>query len=409
MWRTLELPSSTTIDWNILREEKVFLYRRIADQQRAVLAVGVKAWVKAPLFDGSGNADDWYFAALTYEWMQPGGASTVPNAEADASVWFVPQWVVEWKGDEVSLHTNGEHDPITAAQAERLLGTMPPCLRASALMWQVRTNRTSYLQKVGVLLDHIQRGDIYEINYCTERRALDPSFDPFCSFHRLLSASQAPFAGFYRNGDRFALCASPERFLAIEGRSIKGQPMKGTRKRSSDPQEDERLAIELAADPKERSENIMALDVMRNDLSRVAASRSVRVVDLCKVVNHAHVHQMISTVKAELSDEHTPLDALLAAFPMASMTGAPKLRAMQLIEHAEDGPRGLFSGTLGFFAPDGTGDFNVVIRTAMFDASTGELAIRTGSAITALCEPEREWEECELKAHSVIEAMRNVE
>ena len=184
--------------------------------------------------------------------------------------------------------------------------------------------------------------------------------------------------------------------------------MKGTRPRSLDPMKDRALALELAADPKERSENIMALDVMRNDLSRIAASRTVIVDALCEVIPFPHVHQMISTVSATLGEGYTPYDAVRASFPMASMTGAPKIRAMQLIESAELGTRGLFSGSLGFFAPDGTVDLKVVIRTALFDADQERISLRTGSAITARCEPEREWEECTLKARSVIEALDHV-
>lgn len=150
----------------------------------------------------------------------------------------------------------------------------------------------------------------------------------------------------------------------------------------------------------------MALDVARHDLSKIAASRSVNVEELCAVHPHAHVHQMTSTVSAKIKEGITPIEVARSAFPMASMTGAPKIRAMQLIDETEDGPRGLFSGTLGFFAPDGSADLNVVIRTAFYDAATDRISIKTGSALTAACDLKMEWEECELKARSVINALQ---
>ena len=183
--------------------------------------------------------------------------------------------------------------------------------------------------------------------------------------------------------------------------------MKGTRPRSTDAATDREAAQELANDTKERSENIMALDVMRHDLSRIAASGTVKVTELCAVRSYPRVHQMVSTVEATIRHGLEPMDVLRATFPMASMTGAPKVRAMELINEVEEGPRGLFSGSFGFFAPDGTGDFNVVIRTVLFNASSGRLSLTTGSAITAQCLPEQEYEECQVKARSVIDALRH--
>ncbi|HRH36894.1 MAG TPA: anthranilate synthase component I family protein, partial [Flavobacteriales bacterium] len=277
--------------------------------------------------------------------------------------------------------------------------------RMPSIEWECRTARESYLDQVAALLRHIQRGDIYEVNYCIKRVAKDPGFDPFISFERLMRNTDAPFAGFLRMGDRFALCMSPERFLNFRGGKVKGEPMKGTRRRGVDPAEDDLMKHELQNDPKERSENIMAVDVMRNDLSQVAAPNSVQVTELCAVRTYPKVHQMVTTIEADLQPARSQFDAVRAAFPMASMTGAPKYRAMQLIEAAEDQQRGLYSGTMGFFAPDGTADLNVVIRTVLFNASSGELSLSTGSALTALCDPQQEWEECEVKALSVINAL----
>jgi para-aminobenzoate synthetase component 1 len=169
--------------------------------------------------------------------------------------------------------------------------------------------------------------------------------------------------------------------------------------------EDRALLEELAADPKERSENIMALDVARNDISRIAAPGSVQVDELCAVKSYPSVHQMVSTASARLRAGVSPMDILRATFPMASMTGAPKVRAMQLIDEVEDMRRGLFSGTMGFFLPDGTADLNVVIRTVTWDAASGKASLISGGAITAASDPDQEFAECEHKARSVLNAL----
>jgi para-aminobenzoate synthetase component 1 len=171
--------------------------------------------------------------------------------------------------------------------------------------------------------------------------------------------------------------------------------------------EDERLRQELMSDAKERSENIMALDVMRHDLSRIARPGSVRVEALCAVRSYPRVHQLVSTVSARRAERFTAFDVARIAFPMASMTGAPKARAMELIQEAERGGRGLFSGSLGYFAPNGEADLNVVIRAVLFNMANGHASLRTGSALTARCVPALEWEECEVKARSVIEALEH--
>jgi para-aminobenzoate synthetase component 1 len=287
---------------------------------------------------------------------------------------------------------------------EELLSPPAPLAPVLPATWTRTTSRERYLAQVQTLLDHIQQGDIYEVNYCTQRTAVLEKFDPFTAFAKLLAHADAPFSAVLRDGDRFALCASPERFLRIEGDRVISQPMKGTRPRGMSRTEDSALAWELASDPKERSENIMALDVSRNDLSRIAASGSVKVEELCAVKSYPNVHQLVSTVEALIRPGVSPMDVLRATFPMASMTGAPKLRAMQLIDEVEDMRRGLFSGTIGFFLPDGTADLNVVIRTVTYDVSTGRAALISGGAITAASIPEQEFAECELKARSVLKA-----
>lgn len=403
---TIELGELPHIDWGILRGEERFLFRRMADQDRAILAIGSIGSGTAPRFRPHGAVEDWTCVALDYEWKDDLFSSAVDGSEH--ITWWTPRWVVEWRGRSVRLHVVvGEEAEVRDWAARAFNGSPPATDDGPFIAWKEHTTKADHVERVERLMAHIQRGDIYEVNYCTTRTAHCPQFDPFHAFAILLARSQAPFAAFHGHGEKYALCASPERYLAFHGRRVVGEPMKGTRPRHPDPEQDHALALELAADPKERSENVMALDVMRHDLSRIAQSRSVKVEELCAVRSYPRVHQLVSTVSAVMRDDTSPLDVLRATFPMASMTGAPKLRAMQLIEQVEDAPRGPFSGSFGFFAPDGTGDFNVVIRTVLFNARTGSLSLSTGSAITAQCDSEREFDECQVKARSVIDALRH--
>jgi para-aminobenzoate synthetase component 1 len=199
--------------------------------------------------------------------------------------------------------------------------------------------------------------------------------------------------------------ASPERFLKKTGTFIIGQPMKGTNRRDKDMEIDRMLRRQLMEDPKERAENIMIVDLMRNDLSKTALKGTVKVVELCGVYPFTHWHQMISTVSSRVPDLCNPLDILLSAFPMGSMTGAPKVRALQLIEEYEMTKRGLFSGALGYFSPEGDFDFSVVIRSILYNSLNKYLSFQTGGAITALSVPGKEYQECLLKARGIMSVL----
>ena len=394
-----------------LRGQATFLYRRIADRDHEVVGVGEVNSGPEPVFAADGRAWDWTFGRLGYDaweeiherWGRHG-----QNGPFSASHWFVPRWVIERQGEEGFLHVLAGDEEPGQAFAERLFRQVAPASPQRSLQWHGRTSRQQYIAAAEQFLRHIHRGDIYEVNYCIERTANDPEFDPFTAFAELQKGTEAPFSAFYHHEEQFVLCASPERFLHFEGTRVTAEPMKGTRPRGRSMAEDDQLQRELATNEKERSENIMAVDVMRNDLSRTAAPGSVRVLELCGVRSYPRVHQLVSTIVSERKATVSPWEVVRAAFPMASMTGAPKLRAMELIDAAEERPRGLYSGTLGFFAPDGTGDLNVVIRTILFNSSTGNLSLTTGSALTALCDPEQEWEECAVKARSVLHAIGHV-
>jgi len=265
-------------------------------------------------------------------------------------------------------------------------------------------SKTEYLARVKSLLGHIQRGDIYEINFCQGFSALNPDFNPAKSFLKLSELTDAPFGVLYKYSDAWLICGSPERYISRTNNMLTSQPIKGTRRRSEDADLDERLKEDLNNDPKERAENVMIVDLVRNDLSRIALPGSVEVSELFGIYTFKTVHQMISTVRCKVSSETTFAEILHNTFPMGSMTGAPKRRAIELAEQHETQSRGMYSGTVGVISPDSDFDFNVVIRSITWNAKTGYLSVMAGSAITSLSDPEAEYEECMLK----LEAMRRV-
>ncbi|WP_313777829.1 anthranilate synthase component I family protein [Flagellimonas meishanensis] len=268
----------------------------------------------------------------------------------------------------------------------------------------LRVHKDAYFEKVARLLEHIHRGDLYEANLCQEFYATDTEIDPWQTYFRLNEISRPPFAAFMRLGERYLMCASPERYLRKMGQNVISQPIKGTSRRGNNGKEDEALRIALSMDEKERAENIMITDLVRNDLSKSALKGSVLVEELCRVYTYKQVHQMISTVISKVAKEKNPLEIIKQTFPMGSMTGAPKISAMKIIEKLEETKRGLYSGAVGYFAPNGDFDFNVVIRSILYNAAEKYVSFSVGSAITSKSNPEKEYQECLLKA----KAMRSV-
>ena len=210
-----------------------------------------------------------------------------------------------------------------------------------------------------------------------------------------------------RLGNLYALSASPERYISKNGNEVISQPIKGTAKRLSDEMEDEKLRLHLENDQKERSENIMITDLVRNDLSKFANKGSVKVDELCNIYSFKQVHQLISTVTCQVDKSLSPVYMIRETFPMGSMTGAPKISAMNIIEELEDSKRGLYSGAVGYFNPRGDFDFNVVIRSILYNTLNNYVSFSVGSAITAKSIPENEYEECLIKAKAMREALEN--
>jgi para-aminobenzoate synthetase component 1 len=270
---------------------------------------------------------------------------------------------------------------------------------------QARLQKNQYLKKVNALMQHIQLGDIYEVNFCMEFYVENIALKPFELFRKYNALSKAPMACYVKYNHLHLIGGSPERFLKKTGNVLLSQPIKGTRKRSSDPVEDARLKLELQNDPKERAENVMIVDLVRNDLSRIAERGSVKVQELCGIYGFEQVYQSISTIACTLDQQVRFKDIVHALFPMGSMTGAPKIRAMQLIEQYETTKRQWYSGSTGYILPNGDFDLNVIIRSMVYDEKNKYLSFEVGSAITAGSQPEQEYEECLVKARAMVKAL----
>jgi para-aminobenzoate synthetase component 1 len=270
---------------------------------------------------------------------------------------------------------------------------------------QQRISKENYLEKASKILEHIHRGDIYEANFCMEFFVENTTINPLEKFLKLNEISKSPLAVYFKNNKQFLLSASPERYLKKEGELLISQPIKGTAKKFQDSLEDEKSKKELASDPKERAENIMVSDLVRNDLSRTAQKGSVKVEELCGIYSFEQVHQMISTITSKLDTQYTAVDAIKTTFPMGSMTGTPKVSVLKIIEELEETKRGLYSGAVGYFAPNSDFDFNVVIRSILYNQERNYVSFSVGSAITSQSVPEREYEECLLKAKAMREVL----
>jgi len=268
-----------------------------------------------------------------------------------------------------------------------------------------RITKNEYIETIHAIKEHLQIGDIYEMNYCQEFYVEHVDIDPVVLFSKLNHMSKAPFSSFYRINNNFCLCASPERFLKKEGNRIISQPIKGTIKRLSDNLLDRNQKKKLLSSSKDFSENVMIVDLVRNDFSRICKKKSVHVDELAALYTYTDVHHLISTISCELDSQKHLVDAIKLSFPMGSMTGAPKIKSMQLIEKYETTLRGLYSGAIGYIKPNKDFDFNVVIRSVFYNQQSRYLSFMVGGAITIDSDPELEYEECLAKAKSIFKVL----
>ena len=350
---------------------------------------------------------DWLFGYLAYDLKNDVEALKSDNFDGlhfPDLFFFQPKKLFFLKGNLLEIQYLRMCDDEIESDFEEIKQCSVFSVQSSNVQIKQRISKENYLSKVNKMLDHIHRGDIYEANFCMEFYA-ETDINPLDKYFLLNDISKPPFATFLKNNNHFLLSATPERYLKKEGNKIISQPIKGTSKRYLDNNEDEISKNNLASDPKERSENIMITDLVRNDLSRTAKKGSVKVEELCGIYSFLQVHQMISTITSTLDDQYSALDVIKNSFPMGSMTGAPKISAMNIIEELEETKRGLYSGSVGYFTPNSDFDFNVVIRSILYNSSNNYVSFSVGSAITALSIPELEYEECLLKANAMIKVL----
>lgn len=280
--------------------------------------------------------------------------------------------------------------------------------KAKKIEIKATVTKEEYLNNALKLKQHIQQGDIYEINYCITFEAFNVTIDPISIYQKLNAISKASYSALVKLDKKYIISSSPELFLSKRGNQLITKPIKGTAKRGKDFEEDEQLKQQLQNSLKEQTENVMIVDVARNDLSRIAAKGSVKVDKLFDIESYEQVHQMVSTVSCELKENTSFDDIINATFPMASMTGAPKYRAMQLIDEYELYNRGPYSGAIGYINENGDFDLSVLIRSIFYDEEKRYLSFSVGSAITAMCDPEEEYEECLLKAKAMMQVLNEL-
>ncbi len=364
------------------------------------------------LKDYQNTINDWVFGHLTYDLKNDVEELSSNNFDGlgfPDLYFFQPKKLFLFKDNQVEIQYLNcvddelESDLITIKNEEEHHHERSR-KASNEIKIKLRIHKDEYFKKINKMLAHIHRGDIYEANFCQEFYAENTSINPLETYNKLNAISNPPFAAFLKCQDNYLLSASPERYLKKKGNTIISQPIKGTAKRSLNAKEDKLLKTSLLNDDKERSENIMIVDLVRNDLSKTAIKGSVKVEELCKIYTFDQVHQMISTITSKIEDNINPIDVIKSTFPMGSMTGAPKISAMKIIEDLEETKRGLYSGAVGYFSPQGDFDFNVVIRSILYNATKKYVSYSVGGAITAKSNPLKEYEECLVKA----KAMRTV-
>ncbi len=351
---------------------------------------------------------DWLFGYLSYDLKNDTEdlhSHNYDGLEFPDLFFFQPKKIIySIQGQVFGDYLNGWVDEyeadLTAIEAQSLAPSTAP-----SIPLQARISEKAYHEKFQELLHYIQQGVIYEVNFCMEFFQEGVHLDPQEVFFQLNARSEPPFAVFLKQDAHYLLSASPERYLRKSGTTVISQPIKGTARRGNTLEEDAQLKIDLQRNEKERSENIMIVDLVRNDLSRTAEKGSVAVEALCEVYTFKQVHQMISTIRSTVAEDCPPVSLLQTTFPMGSMTGAPKIAAMQIIEKVEATRRGIYSGAVGYFTPEGDFDFNVVIRSIAYNAQKGYVSVSVGSAVTAQANAKDEYGECLLKAKAMQDVL----
>ncbi len=349
--------------------------------------------------------NEWIFVFVSYE-----GKNSVEQLHSSkeagiafaAATFFIPQHVWEIQPDGIHIRKGTGSSIISDIQdAEVAI----PMQQSNIAVKQV-VSKESYFNAFDQLQQIIAQGDAYEINYCIPFTATG-NLSPAETYLRLNKKIPMPFSVYYKFNTEYILSASPERFIKKTGDTIISQPIKGTSKRGQNEAEDEALKQQLGSSEKEQSENTMIVDLVRNDLSRTAVAGSVIVPELSGLYTFPNVHQLISTVQSTIDPLYSAIDVIQQAFPMGSMTGAPKVNVMKFIDRIEALSRGPFSGTVGYMDPYDNFDFNVLIRSIFYNHSSQQIFMEAGSAITSYAEAETEYEECLLKITPMIHILYN--
>jgi para-aminobenzoate synthetase component 1 len=350
---------------------------------------------------------DWLFGFLTYDLkneVEKLDSNNTDNIDLPNLHFFQPKTVIQFDKNTVIIRTIFNPYSIFQAVQNTFITDKYPI---SNIELSPRISKIEYLEIINKIKNHIIEGDIYEMNFCQEFYAENAKIHPLTIFNILNKKNKAPFSAYYKLNDKYILSSSPERFLKKDKQKLITQPIKGTSKRGKTAEEDEQLRNELFRDEKNRAENVMIVDLVRNDLAKTCEIGSVNVEELFGIYTFEQVHQMISTVVGTLPKGTHFIDAIKNAFPMGSMTGAPKVMSMKLIEVYEVTKRGLYSGAIGYITPDGDFDFNVVIRSILYNEINQYISVQVGGAIVYDSDAESEYEECLIKAGAMFQTLRN--
>lgn len=346
------------------------------------------------------STDEWKFIQLNYNLFKSIFLELKSNHhqqfDFDLLTIWIPETVVILKDNELIIY--GDYNLIEAAlSAKDICISSENKNKNNTLIKHV--NFSEYQVQFNKIQNYLKRGDIYEINYCIPYFIKTEELDAINIYSKQKNKSPAPFSAFIKCKNDYLLCASPEQFIKKTGQTISCFPMKGTIKKTGDIQQDELLKAQLLSSEKERAENVMIVDLTRNDLSKIAEKGTVSVKELFGIYEFTQVYQMISTIEAQIKEKTSFSAILKALFPMGSMTGAPKLNAIKIIDEVECFSRELFSGSVGYIDPNGDFDFNVVIRSILYNSDKQEALIAAGGAITVQSNAVDEYNECLLKAN----------
>ena len=384
------------------------------DDYELIIAYGAKSFIQSSknslqkIDKYISCVNDWVFGFLSYDLKNE--IENLSDLNKDIfnlpNVYFYQPKVI-WliKGEKARIYSiskknlNEDWDKINSINYKE-------CAKKSSIDLIPRTSRDEYVKKIKKIKQRILKGDCYEMNFCFDMYSQNKKINPYKTYIKLNNYTRSPMSTFFKLNQLFLLSSSPERFIKRNNKTIISQPIKGTAKRGLNSTEDEEIKERLLSSPKELSENHMIVDLVRNDLSRLATKGSVKVKYLNKLNTFKRVHQLISTIEAKIESKTKFSKIINGMFPMGSMTGAPKIESMNIIDEYESTKRGLYSGSVGYIKPNKDFDFNVVIRSIIYDEILKEINVNVGSAITFKSDAESEFEECLLKAEPMIKSLK---